>query len=79
MLGANPMTCRDQVAISGDDGALPEDERAVLERARALIPRLAERATAGSGVEHGQTVADGGAGLLGYGLCLIRRRRRTVL
>src|SRR5438094_3799363 len=27
-----------------DDSALPEDERAVLERARALIPHLAERA-----------------------------------
>ena len=44
MPGANPMTRRDQVSISGDDSALPEDERAVLERARALIPRLAERA-----------------------------------
>ena len=31
---------------SGDDSALPDDERAVLERARALIPRLAERAPA---------------------------------
>jgi 3-hydroxy-9,10-secoandrosta-1,3,5(10)-triene-9,17-dione monooxygenase len=27
-----------------DDSALPDDERAMLERARALIPRLAERA-----------------------------------
>src|ERR1700733_9257302 len=31
---------------SGDDGALPEHERTLLERARALIPRLAERAPA---------------------------------
>ncbi len=45
MPGANPMTRRDQVSISGDDSALPGEERAVLERARALIPRLAERAT----------------------------------
>ena len=29
---------------SGDDSALPDHERALLERARALIPRLAERA-----------------------------------
>src|ERR1700761_5635764 len=33
-------------SLSGDDSALPDDERAVLERARALIPRLAERAPA---------------------------------
>src|SRR5712691_789890 len=34
----------DGTALSGDDSALPESERAMLERARALIPRLAERA-----------------------------------
>jgi hypothetical protein len=34
------------VSLSGDDSLLPEDERALLERARALIPRLAERAPA---------------------------------
>lgn len=33
----------------------------MLERARALIPGLAKRAPAASGVEHGQPVADGGA------------------
>src|ERR1700726_3032844 len=33
-------------ALSGDASFLPEDERAPLERARALIPRLAERASA---------------------------------
>src|SRR4051794_371729 len=38
------MTGMDRISLSGDDGALPDDERAVLERARALIPRLAERA-----------------------------------
>ena len=34
------------VALSGEDSGLPDDESAVLERARALIPRLAERAPA---------------------------------
>jgi 3-hydroxy-9,10-secoandrosta-1,3,5(10)-triene-9,17-dione monooxygenase len=34
----------DSIALSGDDSALPDDERAMLERARALIPWLAERA-----------------------------------
>ena len=33
-------------SLSGDDSALPEVERAMLEQARALIPRLAERAPA---------------------------------
>ncbi len=34
----------DGIPLSGDDSALPDDERAMLERARGLIPRLAERA-----------------------------------
>lgn len=34
------------VSLSGDDTMLPDGERALLERARALIPRLAERAPA---------------------------------
>src|SRR6267378_7987140 len=34
----------DGTALSGDDSALPENERAMLGRARALVPRLAERA-----------------------------------
>ncbi len=34
----------DGIPLSGDDSALPHDERAMLERARGLIPRLAERA-----------------------------------
>src|SRR5271165_3908302 len=34
------------IALSGDDRTLPEEERAMLERARALIPLLAERAPA---------------------------------
>ena len=33
-------------SLSGDDTGLPEDELALLERARALIPRLAKRASA---------------------------------
>ena len=35
-----------RTSLSGDDSVLPDDERAMLERARALIPRLAERAPA---------------------------------
>src|SRR5215471_3029779 len=34
------------VSLSGDDSTLLEDERAILDRARALIPRLTERAPA---------------------------------
>jgi alkylation response protein AidB-like acyl-CoA dehydrogenase len=34
------------VSLSGDDSALPVHERALLDKARALIPRLAERAPA---------------------------------
>ena len=34
------------VSLSGDDTMLPDGERALLERARALIPRLADRAPA---------------------------------
>src|SRR5271169_2399914 len=40
------MTRCGSVSLSGDDSDLPEEERAVLERARGLIPRLAERAPA---------------------------------
>jgi 3-hydroxy-9,10-secoandrosta-1,3,5(10)-triene-9,17-dione monooxygenase len=40
------VTCFGTASLSGDDTMLPEVERAVLERARALIPRLAERAPA---------------------------------
>jgi alkylation response protein AidB-like acyl-CoA dehydrogenase len=39
------MTDPDRISRSGDDSNLPPDERAMLERARALIPRLAERAS----------------------------------
>jgi alkylation response protein AidB-like acyl-CoA dehydrogenase len=35
-------------ALSGDDSALPEHELALLDQARALVPRLTERAAAAS-------------------------------
>jgi hypothetical protein len=77
------MTRRDQVAISGDDSALhpPMDDPGVLPRREVWLRLEAarEEISTASGVEHGQTVADGGAALLRYGLCLIRRRRRTIL
>src|SRR6202171_442007 len=37
---------RGGASLSGDDSFLPDEERAMLERARALVPRLAERASA---------------------------------
>jgi 3-hydroxy-9,10-secoandrosta-1,3,5(10)-triene-9,17-dione monooxygenase len=40
------MTVPNRLCRSGDDSALPDHERALLECARALIPRLAERAPA---------------------------------
>ena len=45
---------------SGDDSSLPEDERALLHRARALVPRLAERAPAATAARTlpPQTIAD---------------------
>jgi 3-hydroxy-9,10-secoandrosta-1,3,5(10)-triene-9,17-dione monooxygenase len=50
----------DGIALSGDDSALPENERAVLERARALIPRLAERAPAATAARQlpAETIAE---------------------
>src|SRR6516162_4381796 len=43
---ADGMTLCGGASLSGDDSTLPEEERAVLDRARALIPRIAERAPA---------------------------------
>jgi alkylation response protein AidB-like acyl-CoA dehydrogenase len=45
---------------SGDDGALPPEERVLLERARALIPRLAERAPEAAAARQlpAETIAD---------------------
>jgi len=40
------MTDPSRVSLSGDDTSLPDDERAVLDCARALIPRLGQRAPA---------------------------------
>jgi hypothetical protein len=66
------MTRRDQVSM--------DDPEVMPRREVRLRPGAArEELSTGAGVEHGQPVADGGAGLLHYGLCLIRRRRRTVL
>src|SRR5712691_5905724 len=50
----------DGIALSGDDSALPENERAMLERARALIPRLAERAPAATAARQvpAETIAE---------------------
>ncbi len=46
--------------LSGDDSDLPTGERAVLERARVLIPRLAERAAAATDARQvpAETIAD---------------------
>ena len=54
------MTHCGSVPASGDDSALPDDERAVLARARALIPLLAERAPAAAAARQlpAETIAD---------------------
>ena len=43
-----------------DDSALPDEERAMLERARALVPRLAERAPAAAAARQlpAETIAE---------------------
>src|SRR5712671_1193424 len=43
-----------------DDSSLPDDERAMLERARALIPHLAERAPAAAAARQlpAETIAE---------------------
>src|SRR6267378_239884 len=45
---------------SGDDSPLPDEERVMLNRARALVPRLAERATAATTARQlpAQTIAE---------------------
>src|SRR3979411_171380 len=49
-----------RASLSGDDSPLPEDERALLERARALIPRLAKRASAATAARQlpAETIAE---------------------
>jgi alkylation response protein AidB-like acyl-CoA dehydrogenase len=61
------MNGRGRIPSSGDDAALPEEERAMLERARMLIPRLVERAPAAIAARQlpPETIADyGEAGIL---------------
>jgi alkylation response protein AidB-like acyl-CoA dehydrogenase len=57
---ADGMTLCDPASLSGDDSTLPEEERAVLDRARALIPRIAERAPAAAAARQlpAQTIAE---------------------
>jgi alkylation response protein AidB-like acyl-CoA dehydrogenase len=54
------MTGYGRILPSGDDSALPDEERAMLERARALIPRLAERAAAAAAARRlpAETIAE---------------------
>jgi 3-hydroxy-9,10-secoandrosta-1,3,5(10)-triene-9,17-dione monooxygenase len=49
-----------RMALSGDDSNLPDDERATLERARGLIPKVAARAAASAAARKlpAETVAD---------------------
>ncbi len=57
----------DRIPLSGDDSALPDDERAMLARARGLVPRLAERAPAAAAARQlpAETIAEyRGAGIL---------------
>src|SRR5215475_975026 len=50
----------DPVPSSSDDSALPDDDRAMLEHARSLIPRLGERAPAAAAARRlpAQTIAE---------------------
>jgi 3-hydroxy-9,10-secoandrosta-1,3,5(10)-triene-9,17-dione monooxygenase len=54
------MTSRGRVPPFADDGTLPDEERAMLERARALIPLLAERAPTATAARQlpAQTIAE---------------------
>jgi alkylation response protein AidB-like acyl-CoA dehydrogenase len=49
-----------RVSLSGDDSILPDEERAMLERARELIPGLAERAPAAAAARQlpAETIAE---------------------
>ena len=51
---------QDRVSRSGDDQALPDDERMLLEAARALVPRLADRAAAAAAARQlpAETIAE---------------------
>src|SRR6476620_4781953 len=54
------MSSLGHISRSGDDSALPSHERELLERARVLIPRLAERAPAAAAARQlpAQTIAE---------------------
>ena len=54
------MTGGGRILPSGDDSTLPEEERLLLERARALVPRLAERAPAATAARQlpAETIAE---------------------
>jgi alkylation response protein AidB-like acyl-CoA dehydrogenase len=54
------MTRCGPVFLSGDDSALPDEEHAMLEGARALVPRLAERAPAAAAARQlpAETIAE---------------------
>src|SRR4051794_35174777 len=54
------MAALGSAALSGDDSALSEDELALLGRARALVPRLAERASAATAARNipAETIAE---------------------
>jgi len=54
------MTELNEQPRSGDDSALPEDERVLLQRGRALVPKLAERASAATAARMlpPETIAD---------------------
>ena len=53
-------TGQQRISRSGDDCALPDDERALLEAARSLVPRLAERAAAANAARQlpAETIAE---------------------
>src|SRR5271157_3257698 len=54
------MTGYNSVPPVADDSTLPDEERAMLERARVLIPRLAERAPAAAAARQlpAETIAE---------------------
>src|SRR5438270_2521698 len=60
MRGDDSMAGCGQVPVFADDGTLPDEERALLARARALIPRLAKRAPAATAARRlpAETIAE---------------------
>src|SRR5215472_490337 len=68
------MKGRDRVPSFADDSRLPDNERALLERARALVPRLAERAPAATAARMlpAETIAEYHASGI---LCILQPKR----